>query len=217
MRERAAVVAGNTRGLLRAVVTDRAPAVERARERGLYNAALDVGVRLIGPDGTAWGGPQPDVSVPLPDDAPEPITVRDGDTGWRALSVRITGRRNGVDGTLWPFPPDTTSEEQLGVVRTRVLTVAGVTAPLAGLLARAVAARATGRCGTCSSAPAGSTRAPLRPGWSMPRPGSPRWTTWPAPSRRCCPDMTSRPLVPPKDSPRPAPSRPRPHTNCAPR
>ncbi|TLQ47825.1 sensor histidine kinase [Streptomyces marianii] len=143
LRERAAMVARNARGLLRAVATDRAPAVERARERGLYNSALDVGIRLLGPDGTASGGPQPDASVPLPDDAPEPITVRDGDTSWRALSVRITGRRNGVDGTLWLFSPDTTSDEQLGVVRTRVLTVAGVTAPLAGLLAGAVATRAT--------------------------------------------------------------------------
>ncbi|MCP3822208.1 HAMP domain-containing histidine kinase [Streptomyces sp. A3M-1-3] len=143
LRDRATTVAGNARGLLQAAAADRAPAVERARERRLYNSALDVGIRLIGPEGTASGGPQPDTSVPLPDSAPEPVTVRDGDTSWRAMSVRVKGLRKGVDGTLWLFSPDTTSEAQLGLVRTRVLTVAGLTAPLAGLLAGAVATRAS--------------------------------------------------------------------------
>ncbi|MFJ7181126.1 sensor histidine kinase [Streptomyces massasporeus] len=141
LRDRATTVARNARGLLKAAAADRAPAVERARERRLYNSALDVGIRLVGPEETASGGPQPDESVRLPDSAPQPVTVRDGDTNWRALSVRVTGQREGIDGTLWLFSPDTTSEAQLGLVRTRVLTVAGLAAPLAGLLAGAVATR----------------------------------------------------------------------------
>ncbi|MFJ4013208.1 sensor histidine kinase [Streptomyces sp. NPDC090026] len=143
LQNRAAAVAGNARGLLQAVAADRTPAVERARERRLYGSALDVGIRLVGPEGTASGGPQPGAHVPLPADAPEPVTVRDGDTSWRALSVPITGPRSGVDGTLWLFSPDTASDERLGAVRARVLTVAGVAAPLGGVLTGAVAARAT--------------------------------------------------------------------------
>ncbi|MFD4141902.1 sensor histidine kinase [Streptomyces sp. NPDC058572] len=143
LRERAATVARDARGLLQAAAADRPPAVERARERRLYNSALDVGIRLIGPEGTASGGPQPEADVPLPRSAPEPVTVRDGNTSWRAMSIQVTGPRQGVDGTLWLFSPDTTSEAQLGLVRARVLTVAGLTAPLAALLAGAVATRAS--------------------------------------------------------------------------
>ncbi|MFE0703999.1 sensor histidine kinase [Streptomyces sp. NPDC058872] len=143
LRQRAVAVSRNARGLLQAIAADRSPAVERSRERRLYNSALDVGIRLIGPAGTASGGPQPSASVPLPEAAPEPITVRDGDARWRAMSVRITGLYEGVDGTLWLFSPDTAGDEQLRLVRARVLGVAGVTAPLAGLLAGVLVTRAT--------------------------------------------------------------------------
>ncbi|GBQ03474.1 two-component sensor histidine kinase [Streptomyces spongiicola] len=143
LRDRAGTVAKDARGLLRASAADRPPAVEQARERRLYGSALDVGIRLIGPEGTSFGGPQPDASVPLPAQAPEPVTVRAGEASWRALSVDLTGPGKRVDGTLWLFSPGTRSEAQLDLVRTRVLLVAGTTAPLAGLAAGAVATRAT--------------------------------------------------------------------------
>ena len=143
LRDRAATVARDARSLLQATAAGRPQAVERARERRLYNSALDVGIRLIGPEGTSSGGPQPDSSVPLPDSAPRPVTVVDGDTSWRAMSVRVTGLRKGAQGTLWLFSPDTASEAQLRLVRGRVLAVAGLTAPLAALLAGTVATRAS--------------------------------------------------------------------------
>lgn len=70
LRESAAAVAKDARGLLRASAADRSAAVERARERRLFTSALDVGVRLVGPEETFTGGPQPDQAVPLPASAP---------------------------------------------------------------------------------------------------------------------------------------------------
>ncbi|MGP3926844.1 sensor histidine kinase [Streptomyces sp. 8N616] len=142
LRARAAAVAKDARRLLRAAALDRPPAVEQTRERRLYASALDVGIRLIGPEGTASGGPQPDPSVALPASAPAPVTLRAGGESWRALSVQVTGARKGVAGTLWLFSPDTAGEAQLGLVRRRVVTVALLAAPLSGLLAWAVASRA---------------------------------------------------------------------------
>ncbi|WP_406335531.1 sensor histidine kinase [Streptomyces sp. NBC_00203] len=59
------------------------------------------------------------------------------------LSTRVTGARPGVRGTLWLFAPDTAGEAQLRLVRGRVVTVALLAAPLSGLLAGAVASRAS--------------------------------------------------------------------------
>ncbi|MET9410297.1 HAMP domain-containing sensor histidine kinase [Streptomyces sp. NPDC002935] len=143
LRESAAAVAKDARGLLRASAADRSAAVEQARERRLFTSALDVGVRLIGPGETFTGGPQPAQDVSLPASAPVPVTLRaDGDT-WRVLSTRVTGGRPGVRGTLWLFAPDTAGATQLRLVRRRVVTVALLAAPLSGLLAGAVAGRAS--------------------------------------------------------------------------
>ncbi|MDQ0938810.1 HAMP domain-containing sensor histidine kinase [Streptomyces sp. V1I1] len=143
LRERAVVVAKDARRLLRATAADRPAVVEQARERQLYASGLDVGIRLTGPQGTVSGGPQPDASVPLPDSTRGPVTVEDGARSWRVLMVRVQGSRPGVDGTLWLFSPDTTSEDQLALVRRRVVTVALLAAPISGLLALAVASRAS--------------------------------------------------------------------------
>ncbi|MGW1496437.1 ATP-binding protein [Streptomyces sp. NPDC002402] len=143
LRERAALVAADARRLLRATAADRPAAVEQARERQLYASALDVGIRLTGPEGTVSGGPQPSTSVRLPDSAPRPVTIEEGDGSWRVMSVRVRGSRPGVDGTLWLFSPDTASQDQLALVRRRVVTVALLAAPLAGLLGLAVASRAS--------------------------------------------------------------------------
>ncbi|MFI6493062.1 sensor histidine kinase [Streptomyces sp. NPDC050564] len=143
LHERATAVAKDARGLLRASAADRSAAVEQARERRLFTSALDVGVRLIGPEETFTGGPQPDEGVALPQSAPVPVTLRADGRSWRVLSTRVTGARPGVRGTLWLFAPDTAGETQLRLVRRRVVTVALLAAPLSGLLAGAVATRAS--------------------------------------------------------------------------
>jgi two-component system sensor histidine kinase PrrB len=143
LRESAAAVAKDARGLLRASAADRSAAVEQARERRLFTSALDVGVRLTGPGGTFMGGPQPEQGVSLPVSARVPVTLRAGGNTWRVLSTRVSGGRPGVRGTLWLFAPDTASDTQLRLVRRRVVSVALLAAPLSGLLAGAVAGRAS--------------------------------------------------------------------------
>ncbi|MFG2421159.1 sensor histidine kinase [Streptomyces sp. NPDC048448] len=143
LRERATTVAKDARGLLRASAADRSAAVEQARQRRLFTSALDVGVRLIGPDETFTGGPQPDAGAPLPASAPVPVTLRADGHSWRILSTRVTGARPGVRGTLWLFASDTAADTQLRLVRRRVVSVALLAAPLSGLLAWGVAARAS--------------------------------------------------------------------------
>ncbi|MGW1889695.1 ATP-binding protein [Streptomyces sp. NPDC002004] len=144
LRERAASAVPDARRLLRATAADRPPAVEQARERQMFTSALDVGLRLTRPDGTvSAGGPQPDADVPLPVRAAVPRTVHAAGGSWRVLSVRVKGTRPGVDGTLWLFSPDTASQAQIGLVRGRVVRVALLAAPLSGLAAWAVAARAS--------------------------------------------------------------------------
>jgi two-component system, OmpR family, sensor histidine kinase PrrB len=104
LRERAAVVKQDARRLLRVTAKDR-PRVEQLRERRLYAAALDVGIRVVGRYGTFSGGPQPDARTRLPDAAPRPVTVRERGTGtpegmpgkrkvdsWRVLSVDVRGK-----------------------------------------------------------------------------------------------------------------------------
>ncbi|WP_055585361.1 sensor histidine kinase [Peterkaempfera griseoplana] len=141
LRQRAAAVLPEARSLLRATANQRPAAVEQARQRRLYTAALDVGVRLAGPQGSVEGGPQPDDSVPLPQQAARPTTLRAGGAGWRVLSVPVTVTRPSAQGTLWLFAPDTATATQLRLVRRRVLTVALLAAPLSGALAWAVTAR----------------------------------------------------------------------------
>ncbi|MFE1764752.1 sensor histidine kinase [Streptomyces angustmyceticus] len=137
---RAQSVAVVARGLLRASSHDR-PRAEQARQRKLFTAALDVGVRLSGPDTTVLDGPQPAVSVPLPAVTRHPSTVRSRGESWRVLAVPVAGGP-GARGTLWLFSPDTAREAQLAAVRRRVITVALLAAPLAGAAAWLLAARA---------------------------------------------------------------------------
>jgi two-component system, OmpR family, sensor histidine kinase PrrB len=141
LRARAAAVKPDARALLRASANGRPKAADN-RERLLYSAALDVGVRVLGPDATFSGGPQPDASVPLPAQAATPVTVRDGGTSWRALSVPISTARGA--GTLWVFSPNAADQAQLRLVRRRVAVTSLLAAPLAGLLAWGVATGATG-------------------------------------------------------------------------
>ncbi|MFB7287633.1 sensor histidine kinase [Actinacidiphila glaucinigra] len=141
LRERAAAVAADAKALLRATAADR-PAAEQARTRRLFSSALDVGIRLTGPEGTVSGGPQPDASAELPARAPSPVTIRAGGARWRVLSVPVNGSRKGVRGTLWLFSPDAATKTQLQQVRRRVVTVALLAAPVSALLAWAAAGRA---------------------------------------------------------------------------
>jgi len=141
LRARATAVAPDARALLRAGANGRPKAADN-RERQLYTAALDVGVRVVGPEGTFSGGPQPDASVPLPARRNRPVTVRDGGTSWRALSVPVrTGRG---PGTLWVFSPDAADQAQLRLVRRRVAWTTLLAVPLSGLLAWGIATGATG-------------------------------------------------------------------------
>ncbi|MCM2577828.1 sensor histidine kinase [Streptomyces meridianus] len=142
LHDRAAAVAEDARRLLRVTATGRPPAVEQARQRSLFASGLDIGIRLTGPEGTASGGPQPDPAVRLPARAPVPVTVRGAGESWRVLSDPVKVPRQHVRGTLWLLAPDTASRTQLSLVRRRVIATALLAAPVSGLLAWAVAARA---------------------------------------------------------------------------
>ncbi|MET9361340.1 HAMP domain-containing sensor histidine kinase [Streptomyces sp. NPDC006632] len=152
LRSRATAVAQDARTLLRAAANDR-PSAEENRQRRLFNSALDVGVRLVGPDGTYSGGPQPDPSVALPAVTRAPVTVRGGGRSWRAYALPVTGAQ--VSGTLWVFEPDTASRAQIALVRKRVVTTALLAAPLCALLAWAIASAATRPLGRLRKAAAG--------------------------------------------------------------
>ncbi|WP_329139551.1 HAMP domain-containing histidine kinase [Streptomyces sp. NBC_01476] len=143
LRARAADVGPQARDLLRAMANDRPPSVEQARQRRLFTAALDVGIRVTGPGGTVSGGPQPATGVPLPaaPAAALPVTVRAGAQSWRVLAVPVTVARPAAAGTLWLFSSDTAGQAQIAQVRRRVLTVALLTAPVAGAAAWLAAAR----------------------------------------------------------------------------
>ena len=134
LRQRAATVRTEARNLLRAMANDRPASVEQARQRRLFTAALDVGIRVTGPAGTVSGGPQPAQNVPLPDAsaAARPVTVVAGAQSWRTLAVPIAVVRPAAAGTLWLFSSDTAGRAQIRQVRRRVLTVALLTAPVAG-------------------------------------------------------------------------------------
>ena len=142
LRERASAVIPEARALLRAAAKHRPQATEQARQRQLFDSALDVGIRLTGPGGTVSGGPQPDASVPLPAGTRVPVTVRADGARWRVLSVPVTGAGPGGRGTLWLFSPDSAARTQLGFVRRRVAAIALLTALVSGLLAWAATTRA---------------------------------------------------------------------------
>ncbi|MGV4926857.1 HAMP domain-containing histidine kinase (plasmid) [Streptomyces sp. BHT-5-2] len=141
LAERAHGVAAAARGLLRAASQDR-PRAEHARQRKLFSAALDVGIRLEGPDRTVQEGPQPDPSVRLPTVPGKPVSVHARGETWRVLAERVTGKAPGVRGTVWLFSPDSVNQAQIGLVRGRVITVALLAAPASAGLAWALAAGA---------------------------------------------------------------------------
>ncbi|WP_225846653.1 sensor histidine kinase KdpD [Streptomyces sp. HPF1205] len=143
LRERAAAVGTDARNLLRAMANDRPASVEQARRRRLFSAALDVGIRVVGPAGTVSGGPQPDASVPLPPpaEAARPVTMAAGGQSWRVLAVPVTLVRPATSGTLWLFSADTAGQAQIRQVRRRVISVALLTAPVAGAAAWLAASR----------------------------------------------------------------------------
>ncbi|MFJ9412592.1 sensor histidine kinase [Streptomyces sp. NPDC101227] len=142
LRERSRGVAVAAKGLLRAASKDR-PQVEQARQRKLFAAALDIGIRLSGPQGTVMDGPQPDPSVRLPDRAAgQPVTVHSRGETWRALTVPVSGHGPGVQGRLWLFSPEAANQRQIALVRGRVITVAVLAAPVSAGLAWALAAGA---------------------------------------------------------------------------
>ncbi|MER6130336.1 HAMP domain-containing sensor histidine kinase, partial [Streptomyces sp. NPDC001795] len=127
---------------LRGAAAAGRPKAADSRERQLYSGALDVGVRVVGPDETFRGGPQPGAAVALPAQATAPVTVRHAGHSWRTLSMPIEGAK--VPGTLWVFQPDTADRTQLRLVRRRVVMTALLAAPLSGLLAWGIATGATG-------------------------------------------------------------------------
>ncbi|MGW3208174.1 sensor histidine kinase [Streptomyces sp. NPDC001135] len=130
LRERASAIAPDARSLLRASANGRPKAAD-TRERKLFSAALDVGVRVVGPDADFRGGPQPGPSATLPPRPVGPVTVRDGARSWRALARPLRG----TTATLWVFSTDAADRTQLRLVRRRVLLAALLAAPLSGLLA----------------------------------------------------------------------------------
>ncbi|MFJ3229965.1 sensor histidine kinase [Streptomyces sp. NPDC086787] len=141
LKERAHSVAVAARGLLRASSRDR-PRAEQAHQRQLFTSALDVGIRLQGPETSVQDGPQPDASVRLPSATGKPVSVTSRGQTWRVLAQHVTGARPSVQGTLWLFSPDSASQAQIQLVRRRVVTVALLAAPVSAGLAWALAARA---------------------------------------------------------------------------
>jgi two-component system sensor histidine kinase PrrB len=143
LRKRAVAVRSDARGLLRAMASDRPASVEQARQRKLFSAGLDIGIRVTGPGGTVSGGPQPAASVALPAaaQAVRPITVTTGGSSWRVLAVPISVVRPAASGTLWLFATDEPGRTQIAQTRRRVITVAVITAPVAGVAAWLAATR----------------------------------------------------------------------------
>ncbi|ARP72381.1 two-component sensor histidine kinase [Streptomyces pluripotens] len=132
LRQQAVALAPDARSLLRASANGRTEAAD-SRERKLLSAALDVGVRVVGPDTSFSAGPQPAASVRLPERSAVPVTVRDGARSWRVLARPVRGAT--ATGTLWVFSSDSADRTRLGLVRRRVIFAALLAAPVSGLIA----------------------------------------------------------------------------------
>lgn len=143
LRDRAAVVLPLARNVLRLERAGRTD-LERNRQRRLFAAALDVGVRVVaGPDGApiAEGGPQPPDAAALPAAAQSPVTVSYRGGHWRALELPVTGGRPG--DAVWVFQSTSATSREAQRVRGRILLTALIAAPVAALLALLIAERAT--------------------------------------------------------------------------
>jgi two-component system sensor histidine kinase PrrB len=116
------------------------PKVVQNQGRRVLDAALNAGVEVTDAQGgeVVSGGPRPAAGVALPPTTGAAVTV----AGFRAVgrSVAVPG---GQAGTLWVFSPLSEDHQQQAAVRGRVLLVALLAAPLAGLLTLALARRAT--------------------------------------------------------------------------
>ncbi|KJK60061.1 sensor histidine kinase [Saccharothrix sp. ST-888] len=142
LQDRASLVRTDVRALLTADRGGR-PRVEQSQHRKVLADSLDAGIRVVAADGTVvlTGGPQPTDPARLPAATPDgPATVRDKGHAWRVLAVPLDGQ---APGTLWLLAPASATEPELAAVRRRVLLVALLTAPVSGLLAYALADRAT--------------------------------------------------------------------------
>ncbi|WEO95271.1 HAMP domain-containing sensor histidine kinase [Streptomyces sp. FXJ1.172] len=137
LRRRATALAPDARALLRAAANGHPKAAD-TRERQLFDAALDVGVRVIGQDTAFSGGPQPGPAVTLPERTSGFVTVHGGGRSWRALARPV--QAGPASGTLWLFSPDIAGRVQIPLVRRRVVVTAILAAPLSGLLAWGLAA-----------------------------------------------------------------------------
>lgn len=93
----------------------------------------------------AEAGPRPPATASLPVAAPDPVTVRARGHAWRALSVEVGGANapKGPHGTLWVFSRGSAGTAEVAAVQRRILVIALIAAPLAGLLSWAIAERAT--------------------------------------------------------------------------
>ncbi|MFI2201731.1 sensor histidine kinase [Streptomyces sp. NPDC020192] len=140
LRQRATAVAPDARALLRAAANGH-PKVADTRERQLFDSALDVGVRVVGPDATFSGGPQPGPAVALPDRTSGFGAVHADGRTWRTLARPVNA--GPASGTLWLFSPDTAARVQIPLVRRRVFATALLAAPVSGLLAWGLAAGAS--------------------------------------------------------------------------
>ncbi|MCQ4080015.1 HAMP domain-containing histidine kinase [Streptomyces sp. RB6PN25] len=143
LRDRVALLLPVARNVIASEQNGRV-AQEQTRQHRLFADALDVGVRLVRPDGTVLseGGPQPADSVQLPASGQNPVTVTDGILSWEALS-RPVGAAQASGATLWVFSPESLVKRQVRAVRGRVLLTALIAAPVGALLAWAIAERAT--------------------------------------------------------------------------
>jgi len=140
LRARATVVAKNAKAYLDVAGTDH-PFLEQVRRHRLINSARDVGVRLTGPGDPITAGPQPEPYPTLPHSAPNPVPLTADGKDWLVLSLRVGAAKEGTTPNLWLLSPDT-AEDELALVRKRVLTGALLAAALAGAAAWAIAARA---------------------------------------------------------------------------
>ncbi|GAA1948697.1 sensor histidine kinase [Kitasatospora viridis] len=139
LQDRAQAVLPNVRALLNADRQGRSQ-VEQNQHRKLLEAALDVGVRVDDAAGqpVTSGGPMPS-TLPDPASATKPVTVQADGRSWQLLARQVAGAN---PGTLWLAVPSSATNPQVDAVRGRILLVAGLAAPVGGLLAFAVARRA---------------------------------------------------------------------------
>ncbi|WP_053693776.1 sensor histidine kinase [Streptomyces sp. WM6372] len=142
LQDRASAVLPDVKTLLAADRNGK-PKVEQNQHRKVLGDVLDAGLRVRTADGAVVleGGPQPADPVRLPEQTPDgPVTVRAKGRAWRVLTVPVAGP---APGTLWLFTPASAADPQVVAVRRRVLLVALLAAPVAGLLAYGLAGRAT--------------------------------------------------------------------------